>query len=146
MEHLVAYADGRQCRRTEAHLARCATCVQVVALLFTSIKAANSSCEQPAIADRLSDVFKKLDFQMSAWRAQKVLPLAMHPAATAQPSARLLRVVELYFGKKVASRVERAAGASEINAPAFSVSLFEAFLGRKAAIAITDQISGTAAF
>jgi hypothetical protein len=87
---------------------------------------------RPAFAEVLSDAFANLQARMRARGPRASLTLA--------------QLLELYFGKKVANRMECYPRSDQNDhVHALAVPLFEVFLGSKAASAVTHQLSRTAA-
>lgn len=125
MEILLARAEGADFPDIEAHLARCASCKATIERLYLSITKAHSG-GNASIAELLRQMLAELDGQM-----QK--------GAKRGRGRQLAELLELYFGKEAAGRI--GIELRDCDSPDLSVSLFQAFLGRKAAAAVAHQIS-----
>ena len=126
MEQLVSWADGLPYAGVEPHLAHCERCRTTSESLRAAVRAKRESntAGRRNLDPLLHDVYRSLEQQMRWWCS---------PGARRQ---HWIRALEFYFGKELA-RQSGAAGAT----PA-TRALLHAFLGRKAADAVTCQITG----
>ncbi len=142
-------ATGSSHRKIALHLVRCERCRDTAARLRVAIAVpAESHASESLARERcIEDVFERLQARMQAWNslsgvatAPRVLPVrtrAVH---------RQYRALELYFGRGTAERIAHSGrrGTYRHLLPA-AEPLFHAFLGRRAAEALTRQIADTAA-
>ena len=143
MESLILHAEGSKCRSLERHLQRCARCREAAALLKGAVQPSREP--EPCDAQLLSEIFENLQLQMRAWCS-----LAGFTAGTRTRKRRfprLMEAIEFYFGKEAAIRIDGCArwnAADHWELIPVTRPLFNTFLGRKAADALVQKITGAA--
>lgn len=141
MERLILRADGAQSPEVEAHLAGCRRC-QIKAEFFRSaVEAANQYDSTATVV--LEETWRNLQLQMRAWCLLGGLTARQKRRDRGSHTSRLSEAVEFYFGKEAARRIETGArwDAADCASIPMTKPLFSAFLGRKAAEALTHRIS-----
>jgi hypothetical protein len=148
MESLLLQADGRTVRPVQRHLARCAYCRETAQALSAAVQQAHEVGElnRTRSAVLLQDAYENLCTQIQAWRSLSESAPAHRVRGSHRSSRHLLAALEFYFGVETARRMEQA---TRWNAPdkhlvSSTKPFFTAFLGRKAAEALAEQIAGAA--
>jgi anti-sigma factor RsiW len=135
-------SDAAEARRVAAHMFGCAQCRRHAELVYEA-RARHLCSAHEAIEDGLRD----LHAQMRAWRH-----LQGHAHRHAGPSPtrsainrRIAAAVTVYFGARAAVHLERSADSDERHLFPASQALFSAFLGKRAADALSRRIAGPVA-
>ncbi len=128
IESLLLWAEGESYTRVERHLARCEDCREHAVLLHNSI--------QLSPRDEVSNVLLDNLFETLRLRMQAIRHGRDNVAAA----------VEHYFGKQAVRRLASSAqrNSSEVRLMSTAEPLFNAFLGRKAADALTSRLASVA--
>ena len=128
LESLVDWADGKARPRIVAHLARCRTCREQGRRIRESVQAAQRG-EIPQRA--LDEALRSLEIRMNAAR---------------KGGSNVAAALEHYFGKQAVHELESSTGRDAGQTPLLSGAkpLFHAFLGRKAADALTSRLADVA--
>lgn len=128
VESLLLWAEGESRPRVEAHLAWCGNCREHAALLRDNLQ--TSSLDETTTA-LVEDLFETLQLRMRA------VGDGRHDVTAA---------VEHYFGKQAVSTLASSShrDASGVRLMSTAQPLFNAFLGRKAADALTRRLASVA--
>ena len=125
IETLLEWAERKSSARVEAHLAWCGNCREHAAILRDSVE---TSSMDETTNSLLNDLFETLQLRMQTVRDGR---------------DNVTAAVEHYFGKQAVRRLATSANrdASEVRLISTAKPLFNAFLGRKAAEALTSRFA-----
>lgn len=148
MESLLLHADGQTIRAVQKHLARCAYCRETAQALSAAVQQTHEDggLNRARSAILLQDAYENLCTQIQAWRSLSESAPAHRIRSSHRGSRRLVAALEFYFGVETARRMEHAArwDAPDKHLVSSTKRFFTAFLGRKAAEALAEQIAGAA--
>jgi len=148
MESLIMHADGKPIRPVQRHLARCAYCRETAQALSAAVRHAEEggASDRTRSAILLQEAYEDLCTQIQTWRSLGGSAPAHRMRSRHRGSLRLLAALEFYFGVETARRMEHASrwDAPEKHLVSSTKPFFTAFLGRKAAEALAQEIAGAA--
>jgi hypothetical protein len=148
---IISWCDGRSdstdARRVAAHLISCPGCRRHAELLYAARQARRSPAAEINGGAEIDEGLRNLQAQMRAWRYLQGRG-ACHRQPSFTPSTinrRIGAALTLYFGRRAAAHLERSAEHDERHLFPASQALFTAFLGKRAAEALTQRIVRTVA-